>query len=197
MLIGMGFLAVLCVALGLLPTVVVRLIAPVINALTGAAAEPSLGNFPTVITGHAGALAPLALCVLLLAGCGLALLLARAIGGRGHSRVSAPWGCGITLEPSMQYTATAFAQPVRVIFRRLLRPYREIERVRVPGASYFVASVRYEAGIQPIYERFIYRPIIDGMLVLASQIRALQNGSLRTYLAYICVALIVLLLLAR
>ena len=196
MRLGMGFLTLLCFALGLLPTFVARLIAPVTVGLAGVAAQPSLGLTPLPLSTR-GSLAPLALVALLAALFGLALLLGRLMGGPGRSRVAAPWCCGIHLEPSMQYSATALAKPIRIIFRGLVRPYREVERQHQPGAAYFVSGVRYEAGIRPVYEHYLYAPAVRTLLSLAQQIRALQNGSLRTYLAYISATLVVVLLLTR
>ncbi|MHB1131771.1 MAG: hydrogenase 4 subunit B [Chloroflexota bacterium] len=197
MRLAMAFLALLCFALGLLPAAVVRLLAPVTEGLTGVSAQPSLSLAPASMPTSGGALAPLALLVLLAALGGLGLLLARALGGPGRSRSTAPWSCGIELEPSMQYSAAALAQPVRVIFSWLVRPYREIEREHPANQPYFVSAVRYEAGIHPVYERHLYSPAVRGLLALAQWVRALQNGSLRTYLAYICATLVVALLLAR
>ncbi|MHB9092059.1 MAG: hypothetical protein ACYC7H_11635, partial [Chloroflexota bacterium] len=182
---------------GLMPTVVVRLLAPVTEGLIGVSAQPSLSLAPLAVPTRGGALAPLALIGLLIALAGLALLLARVIGGPGRSRVAPPWSCGIDLEPSMQYSAAALAKPVRIIFGWLVRPYREIQREHRSDTPYFISAVRYEAGIHPVYERYLYAPAVRGLLALARQIRALQNGSLRTYLAYICATLIVALLLAR
>ncbi|MHB1004182.1 MAG: hydrogenase 4 subunit B [Chloroflexota bacterium] len=197
MRLAMAFLAMLCFVLGLLPTVVVRLLAPVTEGLIGVSAQPSLSLAPLAVPTRGGALAPLALIGLLIALAGLALLLARVIGGPGRSRVAPPWSCGIDLEPSMQYSAAALAKPVRIIFGWLVRPYREIQREHRSDTPYFISAVRYEAGIHPVYERYLYAPAVRGLLALARQIRALQNGSLRTYLAYICATLIVALLLAR
>ena len=194
---GMVLLAAFCFLLGLLPVFVGRLLAPVTFGLTGAVAEPSLSLAPLMTSGRGGALAPLSLFVFLAALAGLALLLGRAIGGPGRSRVSAPWVCGISAEPSMQYSASALAKPIRIIFSRIVRPYREVEREHRPDTPYFVTSVRYEAGIHPIYERYLYTPALRTIMAAAQQIRAVQNGSLRTYLAYICATLVVVLLLTR
>ncbi len=198
MLYGMGLLALLCLVLGLFPSIVIRLLAPVTGMLAGVTAEPSLGLAPVLpAASRGGAVAPLALLVLIVGLGGLAVLLGRMIGGAGSSRVSAPWGCGITLEPAMQYSATALAKPVRVIFQKIVRPYREVERQHVAGIKYFVSAVQYEAGIHPIYERYLYKPVVHALLALSRQVRALQNGSLRTYLAYIFATLIAVLLLTR
>ncbi|MDO8690670.1 MAG: proton-conducting transporter membrane subunit, partial [Dehalococcoidia bacterium] len=198
MLLGMGLLAVLCFVLGLFPAVIFRLLAPVTNLLVGSVAQPSLNfiTLPPPPTGG-GALAPLPLLGLLLGLGGLGLLLARLIGGSGRIRVAPPWGCGITLDPSMQYSATALAKPIRIIFQKIVRPYREVELTSESGIEYFVSAVQYEAGIHPVYERYLYSPVVRALLSLAQRVRAMQSGSLRTYLAYIFATLIVVLLLTR
>jgi hydrogenase-4 component B len=96
----------------------------------------------------------------------------------------------------MQYSAAALAKPVRIIFRALLRPYRAVEREQSAAPS-FVVGVRFDAGLQPVYEHRLLRAPVGLVLSASRQIRALQNGSLRTYLAYMFVTLVVALLLAR
>jgi len=197
MLLAMAFLALLCFVLGLLPTLVVRLLDPVTLALVGASPQPSLGLAPLSVPVRTGSLAPLALFGLLAALAGLGLILARAMGGPGRSRIAQPWSCGIDLEPSMQYSATALAKPVRIIFSWIVRPHREVELVHEPETPYFVSAVHYDASVHPVYEHFLYAPAVRSLLALAQQIRTLQNGSLRTYLAYLCATLVFVLLLTR
>jgi hydrogenase-4 component B len=197
MRLGLGLLAAMCIGLGLLPTVVVRLLAPVTRALAGVAAAPALGLAPAPVATPSGSLAPLALLGVLVALGGIGLLWGRLCGGPGRTRVAPPWSCGIVLEPSMQYSSMALAKPIRIIFRALVRAYREVEREPVAGQPYFVARVRYEAGLHPVYERYVYGPVVRGLLGLAQRIRVLQTGSVRMYLAYIFATLVVVLLLSR
>jgi hydrogenase-4 component B len=96
----------------------------------------------------------------------------------------------------MQYTSTALSKPIRLIFQALVRPYREVER-EYSQAPFFVSKVGYEGGVMPIYERYLYRPAVRLLLGTAHRVRLLQNGSLRTYLAYMFAALIVAILVAR
>ncbi|HZK67377.1 MAG TPA: proton-conducting transporter membrane subunit, partial [Chloroflexota bacterium] len=100
MRLAMVFLAAVCFALGLLPTFVAGLLAPVTMALVGAAPPPSLGLGLLAAPPQDGTLAPLALIGFLAVLFGLAMLLGRMIGGPGRSRVAPPWGCGIDLKPS-------------------------------------------------------------------------------------------------
>ena len=198
MRLSMGFLALLCVGLGLLSPLVSALLGPLTRQLAGVSAEPALGLAPLALETSRGALAPAALLALLVALGLAAWLLGRAIGGPARSRVAPPWVCGVALEPRMQYSASALAQPIRVIFSALVRPFREVEREYAAGGDrYFVSAVRYEAGVHPIYERYLYKPFVALSLALARRIRAVQNGSLRAYLAYMVATLVVVLLLTR
>ena len=118
------------------------------------------------------------------------------LGGRRWSGLRPPWVCGIVLEPGMQYSAAALAKPIRIIFRALLRPYREIEQEHA-ASPHFVSGIRFEAGLNPLYDQPLYRHAIGLSLRAAHEVRVLQSGSLRSYLAYMLVTLVVALLLAR
>jgi hydrogenase-4 component B len=187
----------LCIVLGLVPPLIVRLLAPVTQALAGVAAAPTLTLAPGPAVSTQGNLAPLLVLGLLVALGALGWLIPRLLGGPGHSRIAPPWSCGIVLEPSMQYSSMALAKPIRIIFRALVRPYRQIDCEPAAERSYFVARVRYEAGLHPVYARYIYEPFVHGLLALAHRVRVLQTGSVRLYLAYIFGTLVVVLLLAR
>ncbi|HVA26338.1 MAG TPA: hydrogenase 4 subunit B [Chloroflexota bacterium] len=196
MLAGTGLLASLCFVLGVLPGVVLRLISPVTSLLAGAAAPDTLATGVVGPPSPAGVFAPGGILVLVAVfGLGV-LLLARILAGPGVIRVAPPWACGIQLEPGMQYTSTALAKPIRLIFQALVRPYRDVER-EYSQAPFFVSSVRYEGGVVPVYEHYLYRPAVKALLGAAHRIRLLQNGSLRTYLAYMFAALLVAILMAR
>ncbi len=196
MLAGTGLLASLCLVLGVVPAAALRLTSPVTNLLAGALAPSALSMNLVAPRSTAGVYAPAGILVLIcLMGLGV-LLLARILAGPGSSRVAPPWACGIQLEPSMQYTSTALAKPIRLIFRALVRPYRDVER-EYSQEPFFVSSVRYEGGVMPVYEHYLYRPAVRALLATAHRIRRLQNGSLRTYLGYMFAALIVAILVAR
>ena len=113
-----------------------------------------------------------------------------------RTRASETWACGVALHPIHQYTSTAFAKPIRLMFRDIVRPVRDVEVIRRSGTR-FVASVRYSAHIAPVYERYVYDAFTSRLVQAAQLIRRAQNGSLQTYLAYVFVALLVGLVLAR
>ncbi len=157
MLAGMALLAVACVALGLFSSAVVGLFSPITMALVGAAVPAAPGlSLVTPATDAAVSYLPLGVVASLLGLILLARLAGRLLGGPLVVRVAPPWVCGIALEPRMQYSAAALAKPVRIIFRALLRPYREVEREQAAAPS-FVVGVRFDAGLRPVYEHRLLR----------------------------------------
>jgi hydrogenase-4 component B len=200
MRLGMAFLAICCLVLGLVPAIALRLLRPVTTALTGVVAEPHFRVLPDVHHNPAqaqhGTYAPLAILALLVLAGGLVFLLARALGGRVRRRIAPPWVCGARLEPGMQYTAAGLTKAVRIIFRSVVRPVRAVE-ITYAQEPYFVATVGYEGSVQPIYERYLYRPSVRVLIRAAEQVRHLQNGRLRRYLAYQFAVLVIVLLLTR
>jgi hypothetical protein len=108
------------------------------------------------------------------------------------------WGCGrIGQTPRMEYTATAFAEPLRRVFAELYRPTKELTIDFHPESKYFVQSIEYRSEITPWFEKALYDPAVHWMKSAAKQVRRLQSGSLHLYLVYIAATLLLLLLSAR
>jgi hydrogenase-4 component B len=200
MRMGMMVLAVICVALGLGPMVVVPLLDRVVAPFVG---MPIQGN---VLAMDGWALAPvnvefsslstptlaLLLVVLSMLGLGLAV----AFGGRVTTRRYKTWGCGINLTPRMEYTATGFVQPIKRVFSALYQPTVKLETEFLKESRYFAKRRYFEFHIEPIFQKYLYDPLIAFFTTLADRLKVIQGGSLHLYLTYIFVTLIALLLLA-
>src|SRR5499427_6318880 len=135
---------------------------------------------------------------------GLLVLLAlvplglRLLGAERRGRVGDTWGCGrIGQTPRMEYTATAFAEPLRRIFAELYRPTRDLSIDFHPASKYFVQSIAYQSEIHPWIERLLYNWPLRGIRRAAVWVRRLQAGSLHLYLFYLTLAFLVLLTMAR
>ena len=200
MRIGMGSLALLCVGLGLAPMIVV----PLLDRITGPLTGLSISDKLLALDGWA--LAPVnmefssvstpALAVMLLL-CGLlGLVLAFLFGGRLVTRSYKTWGCGITLSPRMAYTATGFVQPIKRVFSTIYQPTIKLETEFLEESRYFAKQRKFEFHIEPVFEQYLYGPVVRVFLGIADRLRILQGGSLHLYLAYIFVTLVVLLLFA-
>jgi hydrogenase-4 component B len=90
----------------------------------------------------------------------------------------------------MQYTATTHANPVRVTFDPLYRPSIHVERASddPTGRS---GPVHYRFRVTPIFERYLYRPLIRFVQALARVARPIQNGDVNLYLLYVFVVVLI------
>ena len=188
---AMATLALACVALGLAAVPVVTAIGSLVPAARLPLDGPALG----LAAPSGGRLVLPGIAIALPAFGALALLVPRLL-GPVRTRVAETWACGVSLQPVHSYTAMAFAKPIRLMFRDIVRPVRDVGVVHRTGTR-FVASVHYRSHIAPIFERYVYQAMTDRLVATARVVRRLQNGSLQTYLAYLFAALLVALVLAR
>ena len=200
MLWGMGALAAICVFLGLFPTTFVTLFDPLTRELLGNSISEQLSLEHGLVLGSAeaagGTVSTLGITLM-----GICLLPIPAalwflFGRRAKVRTAATWDCGLLgLTPHMEYTATGFSKPIRMIFKALFRPRREVQR-EYDYSPYFAKTLRFESHIEEAFVTRIYRPLNRGILRLSRRMRALQAGSIQAYLIYIFVTLLLLLLFA-
>jgi hydrogenase-4 component B len=200
MRLGMGLLTVACVFLGLFPGTFLRLLDPVTQPFTGEAisARLILGNGWVLgntqpLGGTVSTLGLLFTAICLLP---IPLLLWLVFGRRAKVRVGPAWDCGLQgLTPQMEYPATGFSKPIRMIFKALFRPRREVQR-EYDYSPYFAKTLRFESHIEEAFVTRMYRPLNRGILRLSRRMRAVQAGSVHAYLIYIFITLVLLLLFA-
>lgn len=197
---GMVLLALACVALGLTPFIVVPALGQVIAGLGHLPDIPvrfTLGLSLDSPNGF-GRMSPTLIgagLLLLLALVPMVMLLLRV---SWKLRTAESWGCGrLGQTPRMEYTATAFAEPLRRVFAELYRPTKELTIDFHPESKYFVQSIEYRSEITPWFEKYLYEPCLWLVRLLATVVRRLQSGSLNAYLVYVTIALVILLLTAR
>lgn len=186
--IGLAWLALGCIVLGLIPTQVVGALRTVVRQL----AHVDLPN-PTapwwLLEPLPGRLASYSGLVFLLAVTTVVLLTLLGVRLFYHRRVrrAAPWDCGFArLDPRMQDTAEGFGQPIRHIFEPFFAMQRELP-------SPFDRAPRYRVFIADrIWQRF-YEPLGSLVQRVADAFSVLQQGRIATYLLYSFVTLVVLL----
>lgn len=196
MLVAQAFLAALCVAFGLFPGLVLRPLERVIASLPNLAPNSGVTRGAMQLTAGIPGLpqfdhaAPAWLgMVMLLAAVGATW----TAGTRIAARREPTWGCGGELTARTEYTATAFSKPLVMIFRAVYRPTREVETL-AEVSPYFPREVRYRAAIEPTFERYVYGPLVDAVIRIAGGMKVLQAGSLHTYLGYVLVLAVLLLI---
>jgi len=194
MWVPQAFLAVLCVALGLFPRVVLDALGNVMASLPGLQPQADIVSGATGMASGFESfdhVVPLALALCLLAGLAIATVLTARRGAM--ARTVPTWGCGGELTAHSEYTATAFSKPLMMIFHQIYRPTRKVEAL-AEISPYFPREVRYRSEIEPTFERYVYGPLVRGILRLADGMKVVQAGSLHAYLAYV-IALVVSLVL--
>jgi hydrogenase-4 component B len=200
MLLGQGILVAACVFLGLFPTVFLKLFDSVTQQLTGQQLSQQLSVASgLVLSGGAaqgGTVSTLGITLMLLCLLPVPLILWGLFARRSRTRIAPTWDCGQRgLTPKMEYTATGFSKPLRMIFKALFRPRREVQR-EYDFSPYFTTTLRFESHVEEMFQTRIYRPLRWLVLYGSRRLRALQAGSLQAYLIYIFVTLLALLLFA-
>jgi hydrogenase-4 component B len=200
MILGMGLLAGACIFLGLFPTVFLGLFDPLTQQLTGQALSARLSLNDGLVLGNTqelgGTVSTLGIALMGICLLPIPLVLWLFFGRRTQTRIGPTWDCGLRgLTPAMEYTATGFSKPIRMIFKALFLPRREVQR-EYDYSPYFAKNLRFESHIEEAFVTRIYRPLNRAILRLSRRMRALQAGSIQAYLIYIFVTLLLLLLFA-
>jgi hydrogenase-4 component B len=200
MLLGQGILTAACVFLGLFPVVFLRWLDPITQQLSGQQISAQLSAANGLVlantSAQGGTVSMLGLAVLGLSLLAAPLVLWLLFATRAKTRHGPTWDCGLRgLTPQMEYTATGFSKPIRMIFKALFRPRREVQR-EYDFSPYFTTTLRFESHVEEVFQTRIYRPLNRLVLGVSRRLRALQAGSIQAYLIYIFITLLLLLLFA-
>lgn len=196
-LVGPGILASVCVALALGAPVVLVFFNRIARFVTGVDIRSILllGNL-TIIPAHTNfsAFSPTYLAAFLVGVSIVPITIYRLARPLGRASRVPVWDGGIVdFKARMQYTATTFANPVRVTFDRLYRPDVHVERTSDDPAG-SSGPVHYNITVLPIFENYLYRPIIRVLRKVARAVQPIQSGDVNLYLLYIFIVLILALL---
>jgi len=200
MRIGMALLTAACLLLGFFPTTFVRLLDPLTQQLTGQqiSAQLSLnsGLVLASLSEKAGTVSTVGMVLMGLCLLPIPFALWLVLARKAKTRRAPTWDCGQRgLTPQMEYTATGFSKPIRMIFKALFRPRRETQR-EYDFSPYFATNIRFESHIEEVFVQRLYRPLRISIVRVSRKIRALQAGSIHAYLLYIFITLLLLLIFA-
>jgi formate hydrogenlyase subunit 3/multisubunit Na+/H+ antiporter MnhD subunit len=188
--IGLIWLALGCLALGLLPTYVIGALRIVVEQLSGASL-PS-GDAPWwLLVPLPGRRASYSAPVFFIALTAVVIFTVLAVRRFYHHRVrrAAPWDCGFgRLNARMQDTAEGFGQPIRNIFGTFFVMKRELP-------SPFDRAPRYRVTVGDRIWQSLYLPIGTLVQRVADTFAWVQQGRISTYLSYSFITLVVLLAL--
>jgi hydrogenase-4 component B len=201
MIAGMLLLAGACVALGLAPGYAMRLLdGPTRELLGGLGASAVVtARGPLVLSGNgvtsgleATSISVTAVAALL----AVLALVAWALRGwprRAPRRLAPTWTCGMLPTSRFDYTATAFAKPLRLIFAAVYRPRRAIAKETGPS-PYVIRRLGYTGEVVDLAETMLYTRLKRWVTATAQAIRAYSTGRIHGYIAFVLVTLVVALL---
>lgn len=196
--IGTGILVVLCLLGGLFPRAFLNILDPVVSGITGfSVADQLQGSFLAVyypLTIQGNAISPLLVFISIAVLVLITLVMLRAIGGTYTERVYGTWDCGFkSLTARMQYSANAFSNPIKIVFGSFFKSSREF---KVSGdAPYHPVSMEFTVTTESPFEKYIYVPLMIWITAKSHKLKLMiQTGSVHTYLLYIFIAVLVLML---
>lgn len=190
--LGMGWLALLTIGLGVAPNVILRLIDPVTKSLVGIGLADRASSHgwwlltPTSIV--RASYGPMFFLGGVIAACAVAFILVRLL---YHARLrrSAPWSGGHPWRNSrMQDTAEGYGQPIRQVFE----PFFHMDR-HLPKPE--DVEPEYQVVVSDKFWNGLYRPIARATEFISAKVGKLQQGRISIYLLYSFLTLLVVLLL--
>ncbi|MGD0818479.1 MAG: hydrogenase 4 subunit B [Methanomassiliicoccales archaeon] len=198
MLVGSGIAAFLCVFTGILSFAIIPYVDQVTTPLVGASAASSIVNgfviSPT--NDQFSTMSPFVLAILIAIMVPLVIVISKRYGGKRKTVIEDTWDCGTPLTAHNQYTGTAYSNPLVKVFSYIYRPKPEV-KTESTSSPYVKKRVSYAFVIVPVFEKYLYQPIVTIMVALAHRASKIQAGSIQAYLAYIFATLVFLLIIFR
>ena len=101
------------------------------------------------------------------------------------------WGCGFT-QPTvrMQYTGTSYAMSMVDFYR----PFVPAKTVYTGIKKIFPGLTTYQTKVEDIAEKSMHQEVVKPLFKLLEKMRWIQHGKIQLYIAYIILAIVVLLL---
>jgi len=110
-------------------------------------------------------------------------------------RVSETWGCGtLSQQASAEYSGHGFSEPLDIIFSAIYRTRTTNERTFFDQKSCIFREGTGEIRLLKVFEEYLYRPIAEQTMKGACAMSRFQNGCLDTYLLYVFVTVIALII---
>lgn len=198
MLVGSGIAAFLCIATGVMSFAIIPYVDQVTTPLVGVSAASSIVNgFVISPTNQQfSAMSPFVLAILIAVTVPLVIVISKRYGGKRKTVIEDTWDCGTPLTARNQYTGTAYSNPLVRVFSYIYRPKPEV-KTESTSSPYVKKRVSYAFVVVPVFEKYLYQPVVAVMVAIASRATKIQAGSIQAYLAYIFATLVFLLIIFR
>lgn len=109
---------------------------------------------------------------------------------KGSNELSITWDCGYAApDARMQYTASAFIQPVADLFDGILRQKKQLENVN----ELFPESASLEVTVPDGGSRWLWGPLFKAASFVSEKVKHLQSGLLHVYILMMLLAILLML----
>lgn len=188
--IGMVYLVIGCISLGVFPTIVILHLDYVTDMLVhhslGSSALQNGWLLLTPIQAERASYGPLILLFIIIAGGLLSALVVKKL-YHGRLRRGPAWDCGYPAQNArMQDTAEGFGQPIRQIFQWFMGVVKQVP-------SPFDLHPHFHSETHDRLWNLLYLPIKKMNEMAGTQVGKLQHGRIHIYLLYSFVTLLALL----
>lgn len=110
------------------------------------------------------------------------------------SRVSATWGCGASSQkPGSEYTGFGFSEPIVTIFSSVYRTKKKAERHYYDTKGCHFSDGHAGIELMRVFEEYLYLPVANAAYRTAAILARFQNGCLDTYLLYVFVTVVAII----
>jgi hydrogenase-4 component B len=199
MRLAMALLAAICVLIGILPGYAMSLLDAPVTLLLGGSGPSALVTIrgPLVLSasGSLGSGTAISMTTAAALFAVVALLAWVAIvAPRAKARRRAPtWTCGMTPQSRFDYTPTAFAKSLRLIFATLYQSKRTISR-QTGTTPYDLRSLHWKSEMVDLSQVHFYDRLQGTVTRLAHAVRKRSTGRIHDYIGFVLVTLILALL---
>jgi hydrogenase-4 component B len=192
--IGLTWMAIGCIALGVMPVFVILYLDHVNSMLVHQTLAPSAAQngwlLLTPIHAESASYGPLILLLLIVVGVLLTSYVVKKF-YHGRLRRGAAWDCGYPAQtPRMQDSAEGFGQPIRQIFSTFVEVVRQLP-------TPFDLHPHYHAETRDRLWELCYVPVRRLNEAIAAQVGKLQHGRIHAYLLYSFLTLLALLVFVK
>lgn len=191
---SMLLLAAFCLLIGVLPGLLIDFMSPAVSAVVSSS-MPHQAHLPwrsiVPVAQSRSSYNGLLIFIFVAFSAGVAAMLIHQLASRAVRR-SVPWGCGAPgLDPSMQYSATSFAQPIRRVFGTVI--FRARETVEMPP-PWEQRAARLRVRLDDPAWKFLFGRIAFLIETVAGVLNKLQFLTIRRYLSLVFATLVILLM---
>jgi hydrogenase-4 component B len=185
----MGALALLCIVLGIFPNSIMGLI----NNAAGSITSERAVVYNSMIVAVSGTTLSMAFIVLTAGIVTLGVLCFMGYKGRIYkTRVYETWDCGFEgLNSRMQFSGQGFIKSFNRVLSGTFVVNKTVEYTKGHLTS---DGIKYDIDISDNLEKSMYTPVKQLVKIVSSKVQKLQHGFIQSYLAYVFIVLVLLMI---